>query len=138
MRQEGIKDQTVFNKRIGVQRALTRWKDPKDCWPGLKAFLGINNAFGRSLDWIIWGQGEPLKISEAATSYISLPVPPIDENLHRLVLFEVEDYLQSHKESLLTSDKNSLITDLYVHCLESKDRPSSFLVHKYFLLCKKL
>jgi transcriptional regulator with XRE-family HTH domain len=58
MEEKGIRDQKDFNERVGVQRAISRWKSGESR-PSVDSLLMIKKLFGKSIDWLLTGEESP-------------------------------------------------------------------------------
>ena len=58
MEEKGIRDQKDFNERVGVQRAISRWKSGESR-PSVDSLLMIKKLFGKSVDWLLTGEESP-------------------------------------------------------------------------------
>lgn len=128
MKEEGIKDQNEFNEKIGIQRALTRWKT-RETTPSLKSFLAIKKAFNRSLDWIIFGKEtvQPLQeINPVARSLTREEVQLLNE-----VMIMVEEVLEEEKKQLRVEQKSRILTRIYNDCAEDQIKPDRVMVKRY-------
>ena len=125
MVEEGLEDQKDFNEIIGIQRAITRWKTGETS-PGLKSCLAIKKTFGKSLDWIIFGEESSLHAKEAAPDfYYARRLPPLNIDLLNLVIATVEGFLQHNKIKILPLKKACVITIFYDDC-KKKNKCSEF------------
>jgi transcriptional regulator with XRE-family HTH domain len=131
MREEGLNDQNEFNEKIGIQRAITRWKTGETS-PGLKSCLAIRNAFGRSLDWIIFGE-EPAKTSQeiAPKSDKARPLASKDFELLSDCISKVEEEVNDEKKTLQKAQKFRLIFRVYNDCVEDRIKPDKAMVKRY-------
>lgn len=138
MREKNLKFQGGFNKIIGTQRALTRWKSGEST-PSLTSCVAIKEAFGKSLDWIILGEESHHLGEHPAEPYEARPLAPIQPALLGDTISMVEetlkDLLRSKKIHKLTEDqKNMLIAKVYAQCAEDLITPDRLLIEKYLLL----
>ena len=58
LEEKGIKDQQQFNRMVGVQRAITRWKSGESR-PSVDSLMVIKEIFGKSIDWLLTGEEPP-------------------------------------------------------------------------------
>lgn len=136
MIQEGLEDQQEFNKKIGIQRAITRWKTIETT-PGLKSCLAIKRAFGRSLDWIIFGEEPARQVEEAVRKFYDVrPLPGHNEPLLIQVVATIEETILRLKLKTSPMHKGRLVSTIYDICQKDKIRPDSHLVEKNWDLCR--
>jgi transcriptional regulator with XRE-family HTH domain len=134
MGEEGLDDQKEFNERIGIQRAVTRWKTGETT-PGLKSYLAIRHAFGRSLDWIIFGDEAPLQLGESIPEHYNAGPPvPINASLLSQAIAKVDETLEKYKLELNPGKKARLTSIIYEHCADEKEQPNISLIARYLLI----
>jgi hypothetical protein len=130
----GLKNQQDFNERIGTQRALTRWKT-RESTPSLKSCIAIKQAFGKSLDWIIFGEEPSPGLAEfRPTSYDARPLAPIEAELLNEAMIKVDEVLKEEKKQLRPEQKVRLITRIYNDCAEDRIKPDHVMAKRYLWL----
>ena len=127
--------QKAFNERVGVQRALTRWK--KETAPNRKNLFAIARELNVSLKWLLTGQESPKAVvlaEHAPDSYEARPPEPLDEAFMMQTVREVDNYVQAHKIKFLVDQKARTYILVYEHCLKHKVPPDSLIINRYLVL----
>lgn len=117
----GISDQDEFNKKIGIQRALTRWKG--ETRPSIDSLLIIKKVFGKSIDWLLTGE-EPQKTGvfheHPIETYEARPLAPVDTELISEVVKTVEEFLAKERLQISPERKGRSAYSNDYHCTRSE------------------
>lgn len=126
--------QDEFNKEIGVQQAVTRWKTG-DTTPSADSLLAIKRAFGISIDQLLTGEEVQPRLEKVAPEhYESRPLESLETTLLFKVLEKVEEVVITERQKLSLRQTARLVSLVYDHCRREREQPSHNLVRKYLLL----
>jgi transcriptional regulator with XRE-family HTH domain len=131
--------QDEFNKRIGVNQAVTRWKKGETT-PSADSLLAIKKMFAVSIDWLLTGEGReepqapPTLQEHQPETYAARPPAPVDTALLSQVLGTVSQALTEQKVNLTAAQQSRLSGLVYEHCARERERPTTVLVKRYLLL----
>ncbi len=126
--------QQEFNQRIGVQRALTRWKAGETS-PSINSCLAIKKAFNKSLDWIILGESPTPQLQEFIPEIYDARQPaPVDVEKIAILVAEAEKYQEELRLRLPPARKGKWIAMLYEHWITEKTPPDRQTMKAYLTM----
>jgi DNA-binding XRE family transcriptional regulator len=129
-REKNLKFQKDFNEKIGIQRALTRWKTGEST-PSLTSCVAIKKAFGKSLDWIILGEEMRPSLAELRSEYEDRPLPHLAADLLNTAWITLDAILKAEKQRLRPEDKVALLAQIYNDCAKDRIKPDKIMVKHY-------
>ena len=126
--------QDEFNREIGVQQAVTRWKTG-DTTPSADSLLAIKTVFGISIDQLLTGKEPQPTLGEFASEhYESRPLEALETTLLFEVLEKVEEVVIKQRQKLSIRQTARLAALVYEHCRREREKPNKLLIEKYLLL----
>jgi transcriptional regulator with XRE-family HTH domain len=126
--------QDEFNKEIGVQQAVTRWKTG-DTTPSADSLLAIKNVFDISIDQLLTGEEPQPALAEFVSEhYEARSLEALETTLLFEVLEKVEEVVIKHRQKLSVRQTARLAALAYEHCRREREKPNELLIEKYLLL----
>ncbi len=125
-----LKTQEEFNRRIGVQRAITRWKSGETT-PEKESLNRIREEFNVSLEWLLHGRG-PLQLKDFQPEpYVSCAPASINENRFIKMFLLVKRILREERKIMSDEKALSLAIILYNDWAVDGIEPDALTVSRY-------
>jgi hypothetical protein len=116
-----IKNYSEFDRRAGLKNKAARWfnEDYRSDSVDTDTLLSIHKAFNKPLDWLVFGEPQPLQGSESRPQpYEERTLSKIDFELAHRIRGRIEDELAKAGKNLPEDLKLKLLIKIYNDCME--------------------
>lgn len=122
--------QKGFGEIFGVRDAtISRYESGRI--PDVATLKKIADFGGVTVEWLLYGDqaaGQPQLREYAPETYDAGPLPPLAEGIVTEVIAAVEDYYARHRLKRRPIQKARLISRLYQHYAETREKPDDVLI----------
>lgn len=114
-----LKNDRDFDRALGLTNKLYRWRKGLDKSVSMETLLLIREKFNKPLDWLLFGEEQPLQVSESRPKPIEVrPLSNIDFELANRIRCRIEDELARARKKLPEDLKLKLLIKIYNDCME--------------------
>lgn len=128
-----LKDDIDFDSEIGTRNKLTRWRTGRDKAVSLKILLKIREKFGKSLDWLLFGDAWEMKTAERpAEPYLAPTYSEGDLQALAQITLDTEDFLKKSRLQISPERKYYFLQLNYEYWFTNRDRPDEIILKRNF------